>query len=509
MKSFSILLLLFAIGFPISSCHRNRLKVNEKELAKELILQEKERSEADHNAREKELADTLNRSTKGPLYKEDRSVDRANPPVIIDLAGSLNNVKEVKLSDVASEVRYIRMQTVPDSTILTDIKFKYYLMDNYIVALNFYGTHLYAKDGRYIRQVVRNELTGMTVAPERILLRSDYTLKGGGFSVLGVGNTLFYNYSNNITGENYIMEYDCSSTEISTNYKFDPENQDKISGLGKVLVDLNHGKTKAPEPRNPQGMIGASLDYFYKGMGPFMLDPNSYATPSGGENMMTILNNNGDTLSNFTLLETLTNYIKSVGRGTDSGTKYEIKGKLYFRPPFNDTVFNVLPPNRLLPVYVLNLGNYKITKQQGLDPDFDLTGRIIPEEWAETNKFIFLSFTKDNYDSPANRLNKKVKFYYALFSKLNHQLNIIKGNPFDYSSEILENDLDGGIPVWPLSYMIGSNSEIFISLKGKELKDRVKSQQFKLSTAPASKKKELEKMAGSVSDNEDILMIIK
>jgi hypothetical protein len=48
-----------------------------------------------------------------------------------------------------------------------------------------------------------------------------------------------------------------------------------------------------------------------------------------------------------------------------------------------------------------------------------------------------------------------------------------------------------------------------ISLKGKELKDRIKLSEFRQSAADEQKKKELEKLAASVTETEDILMIIK
>ena len=105
-----------------------------------------------------------------------------------------------------------------------------------------------------------------------------------------------------------------------------------------------------------------------------------------------------------------------------------------------------------------------------------------------------------------------MKIYYAVYSKQDHQLTIIKGDPYDYSAEILQNDIDGGLPVWPYyphSYSIGPNEEILVSLKGKELKERVKSEQFKISKAPQTRKEEFRKLAESVSDNEDILMVIK
>jgi len=48
-----------------------------------------------------------------------------------------------------------------------------------------------------------------------------------------------------------------------------------------------------------------------------------------------------------------------------------------------------------------------------------------------------------------------------------------------------------------------------IPLKGKELKDRIESEQFRLSGATEAKKNELKQLAVSVSNLEDILMIIK
>ncbi len=382
-------------------------------------------------------------------------------------------------------------------------------MENYIVGLNLYGIHLYSKNGRYIRSIVKNEFTGVKVEADRLVFWNDYSMKGGGLTVSGKGDRLFYKYSNNITGQKYLMEYDCSSSQISTNYIFDPENPDQISGLGNVAIDFNHGKTEAPKPRKHQGMFSGSPASFFQNRSEFMFDPNTYALPSNGDNMMVILNNQGDTLSTFTRFEQLINYTKSLIRNTDTGIQYEYNGKLYFRTAFNDTIFQVIPPNRLLPVYVLNHRGYKVSKQQGVDPDFDLTGKIIPEGFAETKKFIFLTFTKDNYDCPNTRKNKTVKIYHSLYSKLDNQFSVIKGDPFDYSPEILENDIDGGIPVWPSSYMIGKSGELLISLKGNEIKERVKSDHFKLSGASKAKKMELEQLANSVSNIEDILMIVK
>jgi hypothetical protein len=505
----TILLVTVSIFLNIS-CHRNRLKTDEKELERNLIEEENKKSEAAKSAREKRLTDNVVNNNIAFRYKEDRSVDPSNQPVKIELANNIENIKVLKLTDIASGISYIRMEQPPDSTIPADLKFRYYLMDNYIIATNLYGIHLYSKAGRYIRQIVKNEMTGVEVTTDRINFWFDYTMKGG-INVTGIkGNSLFYTYSNNLTGQKYIMEYDCSSSQLTPDYRFDPEDPDKVSGLGKISIDLNHGNTVPPPPRKHQGMFSGSHDFLFYDSGVFILDQETYATPSPrGENMLVVLNNQGDTVSEFTRREKLVNYTKDLMRGTDGGAQYEKDGSLYLRPAFNDTVFRVTPPNRMTPVYILNLGQFKVTKQQGVDPDFKLTGKIIPGEWAETDNHIFLTFTKDDYDCPNTRKNKTVKIYHAVYFKNNSQLFVIKGDPFNYKPEIVENNIDGGVPVWPAFYMIARNGEIMVSLKGRDLKERIRSEEFRLSAAPDRGKKELEKLAGAVGETEDILMIIK
>jgi hypothetical protein len=509
MKLFLRIILLVVL-FLLPACHRNRLKTNEKELISKLKSEERTQKTSDSLAKLQLINSRKGTLAGGLAYKEDRSVNPSSPPVKIDIAGNLDNYTAAKLSDICSEITYVRMAPVPDTTIPADLKFRYFMMDNYIVATNLYGIHLYAKDGKYIRRIVKNEMTGVEVTPDRIKFWFDYTMKGG-TSVIGVkGNSLFYNYSDNITGQKYIMEYDCSSSQIIPDYKFDPENPDRISGVGNISIDLNHGNTIPPPPRKHQGMFSGSHDAFYYEASTHILDADSYTSPvRDGKNMLVVLNNQGDTLSKFTLKEKLVNYTKTLQRGTDGGTQYEENGSLYLRPAFNDTVFRITSPNRMTPVYVLNLGSYKVSKQQGVDPDFKLTGKIIPGDWAETRNYIFMTFTKDDYDCPNTRKNKTVKIYHALFSKQSGELTIMKGDPYNYSPVILENNIDGGVPVWPAFYMVSKNGEIMISLKGKELKDRIKLSEFRQSAADEQKKKELEKLAASVTETEDILMIIK
>jgi hypothetical protein len=500
MKNTFILSGIFLLLIINFSCHRNRLKTNQKELVKEILFQEKEKMVTEKAEQEMEFADTLNLPPQGSHFKENRSVDTSSPPIIINIAGNLNNIKEIKLSNIASEIRYIRLEPVPDSSFSRAMKFKYYLFLNHIIATNPCGILLYSEGGKYLKTIVKNKTTGISVSSERMLVSGVNTFIGGGTSIWGTDNSILYAYRNNINGQEYIMKYDLSKQQIGLPKQYDPENQDQIIGQGEVIVDINPKKNKSvwKYKISPELVIsGMRPEYIYQSVGTFFLDKNTYAKELETTDKIVVFNNKGDTIATF--------------NGFEEGNSMRLEngGKQLLWNNLNDTVFQVFGSNRIIPICVLNLGQYKASLEQVREIGYDLTGKIIPGSWVQNGEFIFLIFWKDAYDSPNSRKKNKVKIYHALFSKADNQLFIVKGDPLDYSPEILENNLDGGLPVWPLSYMIGNSGEVLVSLKGKDLKDRVKSKEFKYSEAPESKKKELEELAGSVSESEDILMIIK
>jgi hypothetical protein len=491
---------LLVILFILPACHRNRLKTNEKTLINKLKMDERAQETADSLARRERISNRKGGLPGGLFYKEDRSVNPLSPPVKIDIAGNLNNIKEYKLSDVASEINYVRLETVPDSTFPREMKFKYYLTSDYIVATNPGGILLYSKDGKFVNTIVKNKTTGITVTADMMTVLGVNTFIGGATSVWSEGNKILYNYRNSIYSQDYIMEYDLSKIQLGPSKQFDPENPEQIIGLGEIAIDMN------PTKKNPEWKYKISPElvswsmptrYVYQSIGTIFLNKNTYAKALERTDDIALLNNDGDTIS------TLTNF--------DEGNtiSFENEGKQYLWDNLNDTVFHIAGTNRIIPVSILNLGKYKATLEQVRQIGSDLTGTIIPIGYAENRNFIFLLICRDAFDSQNNRKHKKVKIYHLIFSKQNHQLSIIKGDPYNYTPEILENNIDGGMPVWPASYMVSKNGEIMISLKGKDLKERVKSEQFKSSSAPELKKNLLKEFAFAVSNNEDILMIIK
>lgn len=507
--TFGILILTFCV----SSCSRNKLKTDENSLTKQILTEEEQLArEAELRAeREKQLADSLAKLPKGFRFKEDRSVDLQRPPLVIDIARNLNNIKEIKLSDVATDIKYIRMESLPEA-ISTTQRFKYYLMDNNIVAVSLYGIFLFSNDGKFIRNIVKNEFSGISDDETRkaIIIQGDHTFKGGGTTVWARGNSLFYKYSDNITGQDYIMEYDCSLNQPTYNIEFDSENQKKIIGAGEIVFDLKQdNETTNKTQNNLEGAWWIPLDALYNEIKTFAPDKNTYLKRFWDKvDKIGVFQKNGDTLAVFTNHDQVKDHFSTDSQIQDVGTQYEKNGSLLFRSDFNDTIFQVVPPNRFLPVYVFNLGRHKYSKQESVDM-VSLIDKVMIKNVAETKNYIFITFTKDNYDCPRNRKNKSVKIYHALFSKSSNQLQIVKSDPFDYEAPILVNNIDGGYSIWPLSYQVASNGEIMLSLKGSDLKTQVKSSEFQKSAAPADKKEKLKQLANSVSDLDDILMIVQ
>ncbi|WP_282015613.1 DUF4933 domain-containing protein [Marinifilum flexuosum] len=512
MKLNLLLSILLIICF---SCKNKSLKLNEKDLAQKILSEEDilAQKEELRLKREQELADSLAKLPKGFRFEAKREVDEKNPPIVIDIANRMDSIKEFKLSDVAQNIQYIKMQNLPDSGISNNMLYKYHMTDKYLVASNIYGIHLFTKNGKYQNTIIKNSWSGMKYEKKKDWINfyfSNFGAIAAGISVWSQGDNLYYRYQNTYTGQNYIMEVDCSKELVALNTTFEPENQRKIMGMGKLSVDLNHGHDRPFKARHPNGMNTFKRENYYDKINIFSPDKNTYLSQFNyGKDILQIFNTRGDTLSSFKKLEQLKNFKQKGFRMFDRGNSYELNGNYFFRTNYNDTIFKVIPPNIIQPKYVFHLGNHKVSIQDAMNSTFDLTGKIIPYEWADAKDYIFMSFIKDNNLCPKSKHDKSVKLHYAIYDKKNESLQFIKYNPTDYTVNVLQNDIDGGFSVWPKSYMINRKGEIMIALSGEDIKKKVSSDEFKNSTAPAVNKQKLTELAANCKNDDQVLMLVK
>ena len=124
---------------------------------------------------------------------------------------------------------------------------------------------------------------------------------------------------------------------------------------------------------------------------------------------------------------------------------YRINNQITVKMAHNDTLFRVIPPNRLQPAYVMNWGNYK--------PDInahvagsDLEGKFVFGSLVETPRFIFIHYTEGR-DFPNNRNRGNVKDHWAIYDK---RARTLTHHVTSDTRALFENDIEPlGMPFYP------------------------------------------------------------
>jgi hypothetical protein len=215
-------------------------------------------------------------------------------------------------------------------------------------------------------------------------------------------------------------------------------------------------------------------------------------------------NNEGDTICQFTDYDRIVNYSYGAGRNAVELKSYYYNGLLTIKQEYNDTVFRLIPPERLLPVYILDFGKYKFNFMDGFNPNFDLSDKFMLNSLNETNGFLFIRYTQNN-DCLNTRKKNAVKFYNALFNKKEGKLYHQPGSTL--LPEGLENDLDGGMPFWP--DFITPQGEMMKLVSGSVLKDYINSAEFKKSTFSAEQRQKQITMASGLRPTDMVVVIVK
>ena len=360
----------------------------------------------------------------GVRFKEERIIDSSAPPVRLDLAGNPEE-KELKLSDHFSKVRYLKLKHPFAEqgkcflgNALSDIHFEeggnrlgaginslvFITQENIIAGDPYFGYHCYDLEGNFIYTIA-----AMEQLPDYNKERNQIMTK------IKKSSMMFINEFS-ILGDNCLI------------------NTAKGDDLRLNFHSIKSKKTYFSRPYD----IG----------NPMLINPESYinykynvlATES--EPFMGSYEIKGDTLCSFFNYNSLAKQINRSYTTPERGTFYYYNDILTFRQPFNDTIFRMTSPSKLTPAYILDFDIYKPDVHTYLTSD--KSEKLIPLDWFETERFIIVVHTK-NIDSPNNRKNNTVKFFYSYYNKSNKQLYRIpyEGIP---ESFMLSNDINDGIP---------------------------------------------------------------
>lgn len=504
-----ILILIILVGF--TACKpRNNINADEQKLAEQIKTEEQEKQTAEQLAQQNAtiIPDSL---PPGFRFEEQRDIDPSNPPEMIDIVGNLDNKKEVKLSDIAESIRYIRLSPPPDSTFYKTSLQIIFTSSN-IIATSHLGTCIYSLAGEYVDMIGINEFDPQTSGPPPIFKNdpsfsryvnipeelanfrtNDRGIKNKGIHDIYMndfsGSTLYYQYRDRAQNESFIMKYNVEDHSGSLLLPGSNEDQNQLISKGDRIAPMVEESTFNYHILDENSKIGYQ---------------SKWNSAQNGI-MLSLENMEGDTLCIFKEYDRITNYDASLIRSVESGSKYFYNEQFTYRSAFNDTIFRLIPPNRLLPVYLLNLGEYKLTAMQAINPNYDLANKFLIDSWLETPERIFIRYTKDR-STINSRVNKTVQYYYAVYDKRLKQTFHLPVDPLNYIYEI-ENDIDGGLPVWPET--VTPDGKIYKTFEGWELKQHVKSEKFEQSEISTDKKGFLRRLAETASDAETIIMILE
>jgi len=497
MKRLSLQVLILLMLIVLFSCHHNRLKTNEKELVKEILIQEKAKKEAEITSFKKESSETGIKPSGSFRKKEIRSVDKQRPPVKIDIMGTINNTHKFKLSDVASSVRYVKLQNPPDTSLLYDNFFyRNELMSTIrsdgeqIIFQGIFGLTRFNMQGEYQETIWKNK-TGIKFYGNSVMF--------GGQDFFGVlphipvsliNGNLYSNFQDGPEKTGQVMKY-----KLSTGKKILVQLQAEVPGAGHFPGDtiLNIKK---------QWWEGFSLIYGTSSETWAGVNDKWQAGKSGS--LLVTYNNIGDTLCQFTDYDRIVNFTHTTYRTPVELSTYYFDGLLTIKQEYNDTVFRLISPDRLLPVYIIDFGDFKVNFMDGLNPDFDLSGKYLLKSIYETNNYLFIRYTQ-HYDVPDFRKKNAVKFYNALFDKKDGKLYHQPG--FTLLPNGLENDLDGGMPFCP--DFITPQGEMMKLVSGQILKDYINSEVFKEAKISGNDRQKQIIMASGLRPTDMVVVIVK
>jgi len=235
---------------------------------------------------------------------------------------------------------------------------------------------------------------------------------------------------------------------------------------------------------------------------------------------------NGDGKSYLSFKNTLV--LKKYGRATTDlesiASIYQHNGKVYFKELLNDTIFALNDDYLMRPVYSIILGNYRQPNSERELPLMEMLKHI--------NKYIFINsiyeisqylFLECNFGdlTPARRPKPIILKEYGvlsahylvgmlgIFNKLSGELVFAQPASSDdrLTNSGLYNDFDGGPNFFPKKMVNDSTLSMWVDAY--QLKAHVASETFKNATPKyPEKKKELEKLANSLSDNDNPVLIL-
>ena len=390
----------------------------------------------------------------GIKYTESRAVDPANPPVMIDIANRNLNIKKFDLSDYYSKVRYIKLKhPMP------------------------------AEEGNF-------------------LFDANYhvSLEQGSRSGSGLSSQFSFFKDSIIAGDHFFgfHTYDYEGNFLHTIKTF---NFPKV-------YDVAQNKISYDESDFRNAVMGENNNRNNRNLNRFRIDDSTMASyvynrmDTLKDDFLFTFNVKGDTLCRFKNYNPKPNKRGAPLGSPPSVRMYFHKGIFTIQQAMNDTVYRMTSPSRLTPAYILNYGPYK------LDIAFaeDFSDKFFPNIWKETGKYVLFTYDR-NYDSPNNRRDGLVKFFYSYYDKQSRQFyHFCEGTAIPKQEFFIENPVSDALP-FILSSAVIEEERLWVCYTKRRLENIINNKAF--ASLASEQQSKLKTLQNELHESEVLIMILE
>ena len=394
--------------------------------------------------------------------------------ITIEVAKNLKNFDTLSLTNIAQEIVYIPLET--DERVLVSTITSIDVSENFILIQTNNDVLLFDITGKFI-----NKISGKGNGP------LEYNL---------AGHSVIFNESvliPNVVGNKEIKVFNFQNEQLTSI----PLLYDYLSASYKNWYVL------------PESELLVQV-------------PNI----SGKEKFRIIkLNFKGKIINTFPNTTFFDGPSKNLSGGTisQSGQFYLYNNHIRFKEQLNDTLWEIRN-NSLVPVYDFSRGKFGMPNYlRGANKKEHAkiwSKMILVEQIFETNKYIFFPtnflthypFDFYRHIISVNGLDMKVKYsLLGVYDKKLKKTFFIKPSNVNVQLEPtgILNDFDGGVNFFPKFF--SNNKELINWIEAYKLKEFVNAPEFNsLHAKYPEKKKELEKLANSLDENDNpVLMLVK
>lgn len=365
----------------------------------------------------------------GVKYTEKR--DRKVAPRRLEIGKALQNVKDLKLSDMAKRLTYVRLPAER----ITDI---FPVPGGYMITA-VDGVYRSASDFSGLRKVYRNDIE----KKKDPVFGMMYSLRSGLDR----------------------LSYDKSSGKVQGIFEDNDLEQWKFSSYLTSIPLERLGKDTVWTQDSVTLRMPVHIRRFFAAAGTFFVGGEKSKQGILYDRLLSF-NLQGDTLCRFRLGVDTYPEMKGTYRNADPDISYSYDSRFRFRPAYCDTVYEVVDECTLRPVWVMDFGEYRVSAKEGLPISVNLAGKYLVYDLRESPERLFVQIT-ENYSCRNNEETGVVHYYWLVYEKnsgaffslpLKETRPIQKGIP---------DDLHGGNMFWP-DFIVGK--KMMMKTTGKELR---------------------------------------